>query len=259
MNQKLIEQARSADLVSYFRSSGYTLEEREHDEVYIKEFPGLCIHQSGQWYAHYSGFGGGNAVNCLVEVLGFDFSTAVEELTDDRKSCKPEKKREDRLVTMSAHQQLIMPECANNEKRVIAYLCKKRLIPYAVITEFIEKGKLYQCAEHGNAVFPHVLNGEIVGAEIHGTTDTRFKKMAKGTHFSYFAFRCTPKIEKAYIFESAIDLMSYYTITDPSNLNATALLSLAGLKPRVLCEILKTGVFVRSCLDNTKEAHEFEQ
>ncbi|MDR2589786.1 MAG: hypothetical protein LBC71_02185, partial [Oscillospiraceae bacterium] len=39
----------------------------------------------------------------------------------------------------------------------------------------------------------------------------------------------------------------------------TALLSLAGLKPRVLCEILKTGVFVRSCLDNTKEAHEFEQ
>lgn len=40
--QQLISSAREADLLSYFKESGYQIE-RKGENYYVKEYPGLCI------------------------------------------------------------------------------------------------------------------------------------------------------------------------------------------------------------------------
>lgn len=79
---QLTQNARSANLLQYFQSSGYTAE-RKGAEYYIKEFPGLCIKpDTNQWYHHYTGQGAtNNSIDCLTKVLGKDFRQAVFELT----------------------------------------------------------------------------------------------------------------------------------------------------------------------------------
>ena len=67
--KNLIEEARSADLLNYFQSSGYSVE-RKGNQFYVKEFPGLCIKpETNSWYSHYDGIGRtNNSLDCLILV-----------------------------------------------------------------------------------------------------------------------------------------------------------------------------------------------
>ena len=74
----LVQAAREADLVDYFRRNGFTVE-RKGGEYYVKEYPSLCIKPStNQWFFHYTREGAtNNSINCLTKVLGMDFNQAV--------------------------------------------------------------------------------------------------------------------------------------------------------------------------------------
>jgi hypothetical protein len=259
MNQALINQARSANLIDYFQSKGYELEQQDK-EYYVKAFPGLCITPSEcKWFSHYKAIGGTNAINCLTKILDYDFRTAVSELTgaDITTTTLPPMNEQGKTV-----EGVVMPPRANNERRVIAYLCQKRLIPYEIVADFITKGKLYQADERGNAVFPHIKHGKVVGAEIHGVTDERFKGTAKGTRNSVFSWRCSAVLKRAYVFESAIDLMSFIALHKQSQLDGCVLLSVGGTKEGVFegiaHEIRAKGIEVLSCADNDQRGREFE-
>ncbi len=77
-------------------------------------------------------------------------------------------------------------------------------------------------------------NGETFGAELQGTnTCQRFKRVAKGTSDSVFFIKIGIP-NNAYIFESAIDLLSFRQLASPSKLQDSILLSMAGLKLSVL-------------------------
>ena len=80
--KNLIEEARSADLLNYFQSSGYSVE-RKGNQFYVKEFPGLCIKpETNSWYSHYDGIGRtNNSLDCLILVIGNSFNQSVYELT----------------------------------------------------------------------------------------------------------------------------------------------------------------------------------
>ena len=90
----------------------------------------------------------------------------------------------------------------------------------------------------------------------------RFKGIAAGTGESAFKFYPVPskdgKPKRAYIFESAIDLMSFYTFCNKDKIEGAMFISMAGLKPTVPKQLEAEGVKIISCVDNDDAGRKFE-
>lgn len=147
-------------------------------------------------------------------------------------------------------------------RNVFAYLCKTRGISPDIVSQLAHEKLLYQDVR-GNAVFVHKNdNGETVGAEIQGTnSEKRFKGVAAGTGESVFAVKVgghSCRIEKCYVFESAIDLMSFKQLANQDKIQNSLLVSMAGLKPNSLKNIAEKGIKIYSCVDNDEAGREFE-
>ena len=83
-----IEKARQANLAEYFIQNGYEVEQRR-DELHVKGYGGLYINtETNEWYCFSQAdkHGGRNAINCLTDIIGMDFKSAVEALTGERMS-----------------------------------------------------------------------------------------------------------------------------------------------------------------------------
>ena len=287
----LVQAARESDLVDYFRRNGFTVE-RKGSEYYVKEYPSLCIKPStNQWYFHYTREGAtNNSINCLTKVLGMDFNQAVFSLTGQditmlrsanfQKSMRPEMTTPPRQPRRAPEKkELQMPDQSENTGRLFAYLCQTRKIPPYIVEELLHTGLLYQsentvhCERDGqmktfhnaNAVFVHRdTQGLPIGAEIQGLNSfKRFKSMAPGTGDSVFMFTPRPahdgKLRRAYLFESAIDLMSFYSFCKQKDLlEGSALISMAGLKPTVPKQLQAEGVQIISCVDADEAGKRFE-
>ena len=255
-NSELIEKARSANLADYFTQNGYETE-RIRNELHVKGYGGLFVNiETNEWYCFsQSGKGGKNAVNCLTDVIGLDFKSAVEALsgsyiTDSRyhtPTAIPQKSKE-----------LLLPKRADNMRHVFAYLCKSRGIDSIIVSELAKSGLLYQ-DNRGNAVFLHKdENGKNIGAEIQGTnTYKRYKGVAAGTSDSVFRFSVGDKPNRVYAFESAIDLMSFYQLANKDKLRNSVLVSMAGLKPNALKPFLQNGMKIYACVDNDEAGRNF--
>ena len=256
VTDEMIEQARGANLAEYFKSGGYEFEQRR-SEVHVRGYGGLYVNEeTNQWYCFsMSGKNGGkNAVNCLTDVIGLDFKTAVSELvgytlarpTAYTKPYTPPKKRE-----------LVIPERADNMRKVFAYLCQTRKIDSKIVSDLARNGLLYQ-DKRGNAVFVHRdEGGKIIGAELQGTSSyQRFKGVAAGTSDSLFAVKIgTP--DRAYVFESAIDLLSFRQLANPAKIQNSVLVSMAGLKPNSLKSLSERGFKLYACVDNDEAGIKF--
>lgn len=286
----LTQQAREANLLTYFQSSGYTTE-RHGNNYYVKEYPGLCINpDQNQWYYHYTNTGRtNNSLDCLTLVLGRDFKQAVYELTghdvtekrsaDFPKSNAP-KYTSPPIIDSTAKEKkaLKMPEHAQNMRQMFAYFCQTRKIPYNIVEELVHAKLLYQSQnivhttvngtpqtfKNANAVFVHRSEtGEIIGGEIQGCNSfKRYKGIVAGTGESAFMFTPVPskngKPKRAYIFESAIDLMSFYAFCDKKKIEGSIFVSMAGLKPTVPKKLEEQGVKIISCVDNDDAGRKFE-
>lgn len=252
-----LQAARGANLAEYFQTHGYDCELRR-GELHVKGFGGFYIKtDTNEWYCFSKGGknGGRNAINCLVEMLGMDLKTAVSELsgcsysrspTHEHYSSPPPKKRE-----------LVLPERADNMRNVFAYLCQTRKIDGKIVSDLVRDGLLYQ-DKHGNAVFLHKdESGQIIGAELQGTnTYTRFKGVAAGTSDSLFAVKIGEP-NRAYVFESAIDLLSFKQLANPDKIQNCVLVSMAGVKPNSLKSLSEKGLRLFSCVDNDEAGLKF--
>lgn len=256
VTDEMIEQARNANLAEYFKSSGYEFEQRR-SEVHIRGYGGLYVNEeTNQWYCFsMSGKNGGtNAVNCLTNVIGLDFKTAVSELAGyslsrpayRERTAAPPKKRD-----------LVIPERADNMRNVFAYLCQTRKIDSKIVSELARNGLLYQ-DKRGNAVFVHRdENDKIIGAELQGTsTYQRFKGVAAGTSDSLFSVKIGEP-NRAYVFESAIDLLSFRQLANPAKIQNSVLVSMAGLKPNSLTALSERGLELYACVDNDEAGIKF--
>lgn len=288
---RLIQSAREADLLSYFQKSGYHVD-RHGDNYYVKEIRGLCIKpDKNQWYNHYTNTGRtNNSIDCLTLVLGRSFNQAVYELTGKditimKSTDYPKRQAPDytyppkNLSSIQEKKILKMPEQAPNMRQLMAYFCQTRKIPAKIVEEFVHARLLYQSQntfntvingipqtfKNANAVFVHRNeNGEAIGGEIQGCNSfKRFKGIVAGTGESAFKFMPFPtkdgKPKRAYIFESAIDLMSFYAFCDKKKLLGAMFVSMAGLKPTVPKKLQKDGVQIISCVDNDDAGRKFEE
>lgn len=260
INDELIQKARNADLADYFQRSGYECELRKN-ELHVKGYGGLFVNtQTNKWYCFsQSGEnrGGGNPINCLTDVLGIDFKTAVEQLSGGRLIY--EKKQSQDVSFSEGKRELVLPEKADNMKRVFAYLCQSRKISPELVSQLAHDGLLYQ-DKKGNAVFLHKdESGKIIGAEIQGTNSSqRFKGVAPGTSESVFSVKIgEPK--KCYVFESAIDLLSFRQLANPEKIQNSVLVSMAGLKPNTIKSLAESGLKMYSCVDNDEAGIKFTE
>lgn len=255
VSKNQIESARKASLADYFLQNGYKCEQHGN-ELHVRGFGGLYVNTStNTWFQFSEHCGNHNPLECLTNVLGLDFTSAVSALsseafnkslpsvTQNENIDKPPKEKNIR----EAYVKNEIPINEHEKKRIFAYLIKERKINAKLVQELVDKKILYQGSvkyidkegnekyAKGNAVFLQKdLDGNIVGAEIHGTnTYKSFKKIAGAGSENLFQYSIgTPK--KVYAFESAIDLLSFKMLADPAKINDSLLVSMGGLKPAAL-------------------------
>lgn len=251
-----IEKARQASLADFFIQNGYETE-RSRNELHIKGYGGLFVNvETNEWYCFSQAdkHGGRNAINCLTDIIGMDFKSAVEALTGESILHRDYRQTEQAL---QKKKELELPERATDMRKVFAYLCQTRLLDREIISELAHEGLLYQ-DNRGNAVFLHKdENRKTVGAEIQGTnTEKRYKGVAAGTSDSLFSVTIgTPT--KAYIFESAIDLLSFRQLANQQKIQNSVLVSMAGLKPNSLKTLSERGLQLFACVDNDEAGRKF--
>lgn len=261
VTKEQIERARQASLADYVRSKGFECEQCRR-ELHVKGFGGLNINlDTNSWYCFSQNKGSKNPIDCLTEIFGMDFKEAVVELagggytySDDYKPFRPSNTANEH----KSSKELILPEKADNMKRVYAYLCNTRKIAPEVVSKLAHDGLLYQDIK-GNAVFLHMVDKKIVGAEIQGTsTYKRYKGVATGTSNSVFSLQYGVP-NKCYVFESTIDLISFSQIASEDVLKNSVLVSMAGLKPSAIQPYKDKGLEIISCVDNDEAGQSFTE
>lgn len=213
---EIVQKARKIDLLTYLQIyepqelvhfSGNTYCLREHDSLKIS---------NGKWYWWSRGIGGHNALDFLIKVRGMDFVSAVERLAgniDHYTTAVSEVQIAPKTEHLKEEKkELSLPEKNGNDRRVIAYLCKKRGIDSGIVFDCIKQGKLYEEKKYHNAVFIGTDEyGEVKYAACRGTGEQRFVGEADGSD-KRFSFRLEGTSCAVHCFEAAIDLLSYATL-----------------------------------------------
>ena len=149
-----------------------------------------------------------------------------------------------------------LPERNNTFRNIYAYFCNTRRIDKSVVDEMIKRGTLYQ-DKKGNAVFVRRdETGNIVGAEVHGTNTFKRYKGIVGDGDNVVSFKIGEP-NKVYVFESAIDMMSFKELANQDKIQNSLLVSMGGLKATALEEFQKAGMKIYSCVDNDEAGHKF--
>ena len=245
-----IATANDTDLPDLLSSLGYQVR-RVGSYHTTEEMDSLRIWNRRTWY-RYSESVGGDAVAFLRHFHGMPFPEAVRYLlafngypvdfpiSQPRRRAGPPPLRE--------RPTFALPPPHSDNRRVIAYLRGRGISP-CVIDDFIETGLLYEDAEYHNAVFVgRDRAGKPVFAAKRGTGGIPFKCDVAGSD-KRIAFRlpCDPARNDVYVFESPIDLMSWFTLYGTANAVA-----LCGLHDAPLETYLHDNPHIRRivfCLD----------
>lgn len=143
-----IAKARKLDLLTYLenyepdelvRASSNVYSTRTHDSLKIS---------NGMWMWWSRGIGGRNALDYLINVQGLSLYEAVDHILGKSFSM-PDISRPPPETYPKV---FILPEKADNNDKVIAYL-SRRGISKTVIDFCIENGFIYQSKEMNNVVF----------------------------------------------------------------------------------------------------------
>jgi hypothetical protein len=255
INKTILKQSRQADLKAYFEQKGFELRREGCKGHYrVVGHQGLIIKDN--MFCQFGTGEKGNSVDCLVNVFDLGFKEAVAELTG-----LPTAEVATRLDVLAEDRMVNLPPRGCDLRRVFAYLCKTRCIDKKLIVPLVKEKLLYQ-DERGNCVFVWMEDGEAVGAEIVGTLDrVRFKGVAENSKYARGFVIKKGNPDRAYFFESAIDLLSLMQLKEGCpELDNAFFVSMAGLKASVveyyLCRFKVKAVL---CVDNGPEGESFDK
>ncbi len=256
ITEEQINRANMVNLPSFLISNGFPLKKagrefvwQEHDSLHIKD---NINGERGKWYRFSTGEGGDN-ISFLQQYMGKTFVEAVETLNSERyeREHVPSHIIDSKKKIVEKQNIKILED--TESKRIFGYLCGTRGLEYALIAGLVREGKIVQEQKTGNAVFKIFdENNRLVGAEKVGTsTENKFKSMATGSARGYGFEIIRGKGEKAFFFESAIDMLSYLQMKNPDDCR---LVSMMGVKPSIVLDTMnRCGIFsenVYLCSDN---------
>lgn len=261
------EKAAFVNLPQFLMAHGFDLKKvgreyvwKDHDSLHIKDNgPG----ERGAWF-RFSEDKGGDNIGLLREYMDMSFIDAVEALTGEHidRTYTPSHTYEPKPVQQTARE-LSLAE-ADNCRRVFAYLCKTRGLDYDMLSALVKKGVISQEEKTGNVLFKYFdTDGKVIGAEKVGTsTEHKFKGIATGSVGGHGFEVVRGTGEKAFFFESAIDMLSYLQMHS-KELDNCRLVSMMGVKPSIVLDtmlrhnIAAENVFL--CSDNDTAGNEFAQ
>ncbi len=259
------EKAAFVNLPQFLMAHGFDLKKvgreyvwKDHDSLHIKDNgPG----ERGAWF-RFSEDKGGDNIGLLREYMDMSFLDAVEALTGEHidRTYTPSRTYESKPVQQTARE-LSLAE-ADNCRRVFAYLCKTRGLDYDMLSALVKKGIISQEEKTGNVLFKYYDDqGKAIGAEKVGTsTEHKFKGIATGSAGGHGFEVVHGTGEKAFFFESAIDMLSYLQMHS-KELDNCRLVSMMGVKPSIVLDtmlrhnIAPENVFL--CSDNDTAGNEF--
>ena len=241
-----LDTVRSTNLVDFLSHRGEKLHRVGNSEYTMSEHDSMRINGS-QFYWN-SQKQGGNALDFCMVYYNMSFQEAVSELLSFNGIAKNEINYSSPNVNTTIDteiktevEEVIKPipnELTSQTNRIYAYLTQTRGIDKDIVSSLIESKKIAQDIK-SNLIFKIFDKSNILtGAEITGTlTNRRYKQV---TEKNGNGFVLNPNVSDkpttAMFFESAVDLLSFYTIYP----NTKALLvSMAGLKDKVIEKIVK--------------------
>ena len=225
----ILDELKKVDLVTYFRTiMPYELVKVSANEYTTKTHDSLRM-SNGLWNWCSRGFGGRNAIDYLMKTEQLEFNDAANLLLKQLQNKVP---TIDQQPVKTKERHIIIPEKNTASDNVISYL-KSRGIDEEIIKECIEKKLIYEEKHYHNAVFVGYDEfGNIKYAGCRSTNETIFKQDATGSDKSYsFRLESNTKTDTIYIFEGAIDALSYATFLKLYGMDykAKTLISLAGI------------------------------
>ena len=268
VSKEQIATAREMGLLTYLRryepmelvSLGrevYTT--RSHDSLKIS---------NGKWYWWSRGFGGNNALEYLIKVCGMALPEAVSLINSLNGIAEVSIQKPQETTTQKKNARMLeLPEKHVDTRRVFSYL-KSRGIDVEIINYCIKQQQLYEDAKYHNCVFVGFEGEKARYAALRGTlSDSVFVGEAAGSdkRFSFAVPRQAGASSCLYVFESAIDTLSFLTLEKLENRSWRGMntLSLAGVHkkkkegemkvPDALEQYLKDNTAIREivlCLDN---------
>lgn len=267
LSEEQIERANTVNLPQFLMLNGFDLKRvgreyvwKDHDSMHIKDnAPG----ERGVWH-RFSTDEGGDNIAFLRQYMNMSFVEAVEALNGEHYDRTYTPLHTDTPKKTAEKEGVPEINEADNCKRVFAYLCKTRGLDYDLIVLLVKQGLISQEEKRGNVLFKFFdENGKVIGAEKVGTsTEYRFKGIAEHSAEGHGFEVVKGSGEKAFFFESAIDMLSYLQMHD-NELDNCRMVSMMGLKPSIVFDtvlrynIPPQNVFL--CSDNDEKGNQFAE
>ena len=250
----LLKKAKQIDLVTYFRTyMPYELVKVSNKEYTTKTHDSLRM-SNGLWNWCSRGFGGRNAIDFIQKTYNMKFIDAARYVIDKMNMQTPIFIQQEQK---SKERHLILPDKNDNNDKVKAYL-RSRGIDEEIIENCIKKHFIYEEKHYHNVVF--VGYDEIGNAKYAGcraTNESKFKNDATGSDKMYsFRLETKEKTDKIFVFEGAIDLLSYATLFKlyGQNWEDKTMISLAGVyQPAKVLEESKVPITIKHYLEKHPE------
>lgn len=271
--QEQIDKANQTNLEEFLQQKGEHLRKTGSESVLIYkdstgEHDSISVRRN-RWYDHKN-MRGGYPLKFMQEFYGMNFRTAMKELLHgeepelgrkkNTEQKKPNVSKETEVNGNTAKcedgtkkSEFKLPEKDSNMKRLFAYLLQTRFLSKDVVKSFVAQKTLYQEKERGNIVF--------MGTDKEGVPKSACKKstaeQAKGFRMTVagsdcrYGFCWRGESSKLYVFEAAIDLMSFITLRN-DEWKADSFLALDGLSPKPLLQFLEEQKNIHEiflCLD----------
>lgn len=254
--------ASQVNIMDYLQSHGYTCKRAGSQYIFPDIGDSFTVNPEKNCFYWFSHSVGGGPVQCLQAAFGMDEDTAVRELVGDAALVHNTKQKSAAKSAVEADEkkEFVMPEKADNCKKVYAYLINQRQLSPQIISDFIKQGVLYQGftqlpgGKRENAIFLHLNDeGKPCGADVQGLYSlVKFKGVIPhdDTDKGFVYNKGDPKkIDTVYLFEAPIDLMSFVEL-HPEIENAK-FVAMGGLKPSIAANYINdTNLNVVSCVDN---------
>ena len=219
-----IQMARSIPLAEFLYNNDIVELERTGRQWRLADNHSVKFNDGVSGFMDWGTGNHGNTIDFLAQYLGFSFCDAVTRLLEYEKDAGGGKKKEyeasvgELSGSVRSAREFVLPEKAQNNRRVFAYLTITRGISRETVNRLIRDGLLYQEPDYNNAVFVTVERDYY---QEHGTLSygKPFHRSfgENGDESWYFTGDGQIKPARIYITEAAIDAVSLYELCRESD------------------------------------------
>ena len=258
--------AKTVDLTAIATSLGYTVQKIGKYHT-LKEMDSIRIYDRRNWFRwsrqYEKGNNGGSQIDFLRVFCGMNVKEAVFWLLDFIGYTNPKNQSVINTVTYQPAKQetskkkFILPKKSVDNRYLYSYLINERALSKYVVDYFVNKGLVYEEKNHHNIVFKgNDQDGITRFASMRGTFDgggKPFKCDVEGNDKHYGFNIVNAESNEVFVFEGAIDVMSYVDITQDYDSNLLALGMLADAPLQTFLKEYPQIRHIKFCLDNDEQ------